>query len=168
MRHHVRSSSATTIKAPVNDGSSWSKYGQKKLLGAKYPRAYYRCTHRHSQGCLAMKHQRRTDEDPTLFFVIYHGEHTCVDANLTTAVLAAETEGLPALATVDPQGWSATAPSSSTPARGYLATAERSLLSSPSKSENWGVPADDGHWSMQNEIQEVVASALVVYMNSLR
>ncbi|CAN6361263.1 unnamed protein product [Urochloa humidicola] len=156
MRHQVRPTSATTIKAvvkrktikaPVKDGFSWRKLEQMKLLGAKYPRAYYRCRHHRSQGCLATKNQRRTDEDPTLFLVIYHGEHTCVDANLTTAGLTEETEGLPALAAADPQGWSATAPSSSTPATGYLA--ERSPLSSPSK--NWGVPAEDAHWPVQKQ-----------------
>ena len=29
-------------------------------------------------GCLATKQVRRTDEDPMLFDVVYHGTHTCV------------------------------------------------------------------------------------------
>ena len=124
-------------------------------------RGYYRCTHRHSQGCLATKQVQRTDEDPALVDVIYHGDHTCVqrpaaagqgqppehnpDASSflqsLTAGLSVKTEGLPALA-ADPQGWSATAPfylSTPTPASGCPATAERSPFSAPSTSENWGV-----------------------------
>jgi hypothetical protein len=34
----VRVSSAGGGEPPVNDGHSWRKYGQKEILGAKYPR----------------------------------------------------------------------------------------------------------------------------------
>ncbi|RCV11363.1 hypothetical protein SETIT_2G179800v2 [Setaria italica] len=194
-KHQVRVSSGSAGGgAAENDGHSWRKYGQKEILGAKNPRGYYRCTHRHSQGCLATKQVQRTDEDPTLFDVIYHGEHTCVqrptaaaagqpehnpEANGLLQSLAAgltvKTEGLPALA-ADPQGRGAAAPfylSSSTPASGCLAAAERSPFST---SENWGVspatsdsnnhvaasylPFEDAEWRGHNELQEVV-SALV-------
>jgi hypothetical protein len=43
-------------------------------------RAYFRCTHRHSQGCLATKHVQRADGDPLLHDVVYHGAHTCAQA----------------------------------------------------------------------------------------
>ncbi|XP_062216907.1 transcription factor WRKY19-like [Phragmites australis] len=66
--------------APLDDGFSWRKYGQKDILGAKYPRAYFRCTHRHTQGCHASKQVQRTDGDPLLFDVVYHGSHTCGQA----------------------------------------------------------------------------------------
>nr|QCV57302.1 WRKY transcription factor [Fagopyrum tataricum] len=59
------------------DGYSWRKYGQKFILGAKFRRGYYRCTHRHSQGCAALKQVQRSDEDPTVSQVIYVGDHTC-------------------------------------------------------------------------------------------
>ncbi|KAL2550655.1 putative WRKY transcription factor 30 [Forsythia ovata] len=59
------------------DGYSWRKYGQKDILGATYPRGYYRCTHRRSQGCLATKQVQRSDEDPTILEVAYKGMHTC-------------------------------------------------------------------------------------------
>ncbi|EEC71210.1 hypothetical protein OsI_03124 [Oryza sativa Indica Group] len=62
---------------PLDDGFSWRKYGQKDILGAKYPRAYFRCTHRHTQGCHASKQVQRADGDPLLFDVVYHGDHTC-------------------------------------------------------------------------------------------
>lgn len=64
-------------EGPADDGHSWRKYGQKDILGAKHPRAYYRCTHRNSQSCPATKQVQRTDDDPALFDVVYHGEHTC-------------------------------------------------------------------------------------------
>ncbi|TVU20271.1 hypothetical protein EJB05_36474, partial [Eragrostis curvula] len=64
--------------AALEDGLSWRKYGQKEILAAKYPRAYFRCTHRNAQGCLATKQVQRVDGDPLLFNVVYHGEHTCV------------------------------------------------------------------------------------------
>ncbi|KAJ1289327.1 hypothetical protein BS78_02G155800 [Paspalum vaginatum] len=78
-RHQVRvSSPGAGSDNPVDDGHSWRKYGQKEILGAKHPRGYYRCTHRHSQGCPATKQVQRSDEDAALFDVIYHGDHTCV------------------------------------------------------------------------------------------
>lgn len=40
-------------------------------------RAYYRCTHRSTQGCLATKLIQRTNEDPSIFEVIYKGKHSC-------------------------------------------------------------------------------------------
>ncbi|KQK04775.1 hypothetical protein BRADI_2g15872v3 [Brachypodium distachyon] len=58
VRRQVRVSSVHDL-APLDDGLSWRKYGQKDILGAKYPRAYLRCTHRHSQGCQATKQVQR-------------------------------------------------------------------------------------------------------------
>ncbi|PAN18045.1 hypothetical protein PAHAL_3G174400 [Panicum hallii] len=66
--------------APLDDGLSWRKYGQKDILGAMYPRAYFRCTHRNSQGCSATKHVQRADGDPLLYDVVYHGAHACAQA----------------------------------------------------------------------------------------
>ncbi|KAF5947563.1 hypothetical protein HYC85_013520 [Camellia sinensis] len=67
----------TGLEGPLDDGYSWRKYGQKDILGAKYPRGYYRCTHRNVQGCLATKQVQRSDEDPTIFEITYRGRHTC-------------------------------------------------------------------------------------------
>ncbi|XP_052191927.1 probable WRKY transcription factor 46 [Diospyros lotus] len=66
-----------TGQGSLDDGFSWRKYGQKVILGANFPRAYYRCTHQHGRGCLARKHVQRSDEDPSIFKVIYRGRHTC-------------------------------------------------------------------------------------------
>ncbi|RCV11362.1 hypothetical protein SETIT_2G179700v2 [Setaria italica] len=169
VKNQVRVSSAAGGDIPADDGHSWRKYGQKEILGAKYPRSYYRCTHRHSQGCAATKQVQRADEDPTLFDVIYLGAHTCVQSGAVAAAgeaatatqqppehnpnahsllqslsssLTVKTEGL-AAAPEPPQGWVATTPFclSSTPASGCLqAPAELSPFSAPSTtSENWGV-----------------------------
>ncbi|XP_077229925.1 putative WRKY transcription factor 41 [Tasmannia lanceolata] len=77
----MRISTGTGLEGPLEDGYSWRKYGQKDILGAKYPRGYYRCTHRNVQGCLATKQVQRSDEDPTIFDVTYRGHHTCFRAN---------------------------------------------------------------------------------------
>ncbi|KAJ8900512.1 hypothetical protein K2173_025289 [Erythroxylum novogranatense] len=83
--------SESDVEGPLEDGHSWRKYGQKDILGSRYPRhimvsdlecyncrAYYRCTHRHTQGCLANKQVQRSDEDPNVFEVNYKGRHTCL------------------------------------------------------------------------------------------
>ncbi|XP_052481548.1 uncharacterized protein LOC105764736 isoform X10 [Gossypium raimondii] len=67
-----------------DDGFCWRKYGQKDILGAKYPRSFFRCTHRHNQGCLATKTVQRLDDDPTFFEITYHRKHTC---NLASNVM---------------------------------------------------------------------------------
>ena len=71
------SAAGAGAEGPADDGHSWRKYGQKDILGAKHPRAYYRCTHRNSQNCPATKQVQRNDDDPNLFDVVYHGDHTC-------------------------------------------------------------------------------------------
>ncbi|XP_068667107.1 probable WRKY transcription factor 41 [Aristolochia californica] len=73
----VRVCTGAGLEYPLDDGCRWRKYGQKDILGAKYPRGYYRCTHRNVQGCLATKHVQRSDEDPSIFDVTYRGKHTC-------------------------------------------------------------------------------------------
>ncbi|KAK7285827.1 hypothetical protein RJT34_20609 [Clitoria ternatea] len=73
----VKLCSRTGLERSFDDGYSWRKYGQKDILGAKFPRGYYRCTHRNVQGCLATKQVQRSDEDPTTIEVTYRGRHTC-------------------------------------------------------------------------------------------
>ncbi|KAJ1258120.1 hypothetical protein BS78_10G049700 [Paspalum vaginatum] len=65
------------LEATPDDGLSWRKYGQKDILGAKFPRGYYRCTYRNAQGCPATKQVQRSDADLCVFDVTYQGEHTC-------------------------------------------------------------------------------------------
>ncbi|KAH7682350.1 WRKY domain-containing protein [Dioscorea alata] len=75
--NQVKVNPGAGIEAPLDDGHSWRKYGQKDILGARHPRGYYRCTHRNARGCLATKQVQRSDSDPTIFDVVYRGEHTC-------------------------------------------------------------------------------------------
>ncbi|XP_022769623.1 uncharacterized protein LOC111313193 isoform X4 [Durio zibethinus] len=72
---------STGLEVPPDDGFSWRKCGQKEILGSKYPRAYYRCTHRNVQDCMATKQVQRSDDDPTIFEITYHGRHTCTLAS---------------------------------------------------------------------------------------
>ncbi|EOX96984.1 Uncharacterized protein TCM_006103 [Theobroma cacao] len=69
--------SDTVLGGPPADGYNWRKYGQKDIRNARFPRAYYRCEHRHSQGCKATKQVQRENEDPTVARVTYYGRHTC-------------------------------------------------------------------------------------------
>ncbi|XVF80210.1 hypothetical protein PTKIN_Ptkin15bG0052900 [Pterospermum kingtungense] len=77
----IKVCSGTSFEGPLDDGYCWRKYGQKDILGTTFPRGYYRCTHRHSQGCLATKQVQRSDEDATVFEVKYRGRHTCNQAS---------------------------------------------------------------------------------------
>lgn len=79
--HKVRVNPGAGLEGPLDDGCSWRKYGQKDILGAKYPRGYYRCTYRNGQGCLATKQVQRSDEDPRIFEITYRGNHTCAQAS---------------------------------------------------------------------------------------
>ncbi|KAK1558982.1 hypothetical protein Q3G72_009076 [Acer saccharum] len=85
----VKVCSGTGLEGPLDDGYCWRKYGQKDILGASFPRGYYRCTHRHAQGCLATKQVQRSDENPSIFEVTYRGRHTCSqNSQLAVAVRA--------------------------------------------------------------------------------
>ncbi|KAL0359673.1 UNVERIFIED_CONTAM: putative WRKY transcription factor 30 [Sesamum angustifolium] len=80
---HKRKSSARfaetvrTSEKLDDDGYSWRKYGQKVILGAKYPRIYFRCQYKHSQGCIATKQVQRSDVDPLIYDITYMGKHSC-------------------------------------------------------------------------------------------
>uniref|UniRef100_A0A0D3GB20 WRKY domain-containing protein n=1 Tax=Oryza barthii TaxID=65489 RepID=A0A0D3GB20_9ORYZ len=91
VRRQVRVTSVQDT-ASLDDGLSWRKYGQKDILGAKYPRAYFRCTHRHTQGCNATKQVQRADGDPLLFDVVYLGDHTCGQAAVAAVAQRAPPE----------------------------------------------------------------------------
>ncbi|KAJ0254937.1 WRKY domain-containing protein [Hirschfeldia incana] len=69
---------------PLDDGYCWRKYGQKDIHGSKNPRGYYRCTHRFTRGCLAVKQVQKSDTDPLCYEVKYVESHTCDVTPLTT------------------------------------------------------------------------------------
>ncbi|XP_022764429.1 WRKY transcription factor 55-like isoform X2 [Durio zibethinus] len=62
---------------PPEDNYTWRKYGQKEILGSRYPRAYYRCTHQKMYNCPAKKQVQRLDNDFYTFELTYIGQHTC-------------------------------------------------------------------------------------------
>ncbi|XP_061349961.1 WRKY DNA-binding transcription factor 70-like [Gastrolobium bilobum] len=64
-------------ETPIEDGHQWRKYGQKVILNTKYPRNYYRCTHKFDQSCQATKQVQRIQDDPPLHRTTYYGNHTC-------------------------------------------------------------------------------------------
>ncbi|XP_062092317.1 WRKY transcription factor 55 [Humulus lupulus] len=73
---------------PPEDNYTWRKYGQKEIMGSKYPRGYYRCTHQKLYNCSAKKQVQRLDDDPLMFEVMYRGNHTChMSATAPTSVL---------------------------------------------------------------------------------
>lgn len=43
-------------------------------------RGYYRCTHRHTQGCLATKQVQKSNEDEMICEITYKGRHTCTQS----------------------------------------------------------------------------------------
>ncbi|XP_047048374.1 transcription factor WRKY19-like [Lolium rigidum] len=145
------SSAAGGADAREDDGFSWRKYGQKEILGAQHPRAYYRCTHRKTQGCAAIKQVQRADEDPTLYDVTYHGTHTCLHKTAAAAKVQPATpnpdagsllRSLSSSLTVNTEGLTP-GPQQSTPfsfsspsVSGLTAPPEHYTFSTPSMSEN--------------------------------
>ncbi|KAI3898185.1 hypothetical protein MKW92_016183 [Papaver armeniacum] len=73
----VRACEQGGFEGPLDDGYGWRKYGQKKIFGATYPRAYYKCSYQSSQNCLAMKQVQRSDLNSSIFHVTYIGKHSC-------------------------------------------------------------------------------------------
>ncbi|XP_057495268.1 probable WRKY transcription factor 30 [Actinidia eriantha] len=72
----------------LDDGFSWRKYGQKDIVGANFPRSYYRCTYHRAQGCMATKQVQNSDEDPSILKITYKGRHTCNQASQLSPQLA--------------------------------------------------------------------------------
>ncbi|CAH8332452.1 unnamed protein product [Eruca vesicaria subsp. sativa] len=67
------------------DKYAWRKYGQKQILNSKFPRSYFRCTHKPTQGCKATKQVQKQEQDPNLFQITYIGNHTCNVSDATQA-----------------------------------------------------------------------------------
>ncbi|XP_074561247.1 uncharacterized protein LOC141817504 [Curcuma longa] len=73
---------------PPDDGYTWRKYGQKDIHNSKFPRSYYRCTHKSFFGCEAKKQVQRLDDDPSTFKVTYRGDHTCQTSTMPLLIPA--------------------------------------------------------------------------------
>ncbi|PWA53111.1 WRKY domain-containing protein [Artemisia annua] len=72
------------VSGTVGDGYSWRKYGQKGILNSKFPRCYFRCTHKHVQGCKALKQVQQLEDDSNMFEIRYIGHHTCAPPNTSS------------------------------------------------------------------------------------
>ncbi|XP_057489403.1 WRKY transcription factor 55 [Actinidia eriantha] len=87
---------------PPDDGYTWRKYGQKEILGSRFPRGYYRCTHQKQYHCPAKKQVQRLNNDPTTFQVTYHGDHTCHLSSLAPSALTISAQLSPPSTTYSP------------------------------------------------------------------
>ncbi|KAL4376711.1 hypothetical protein GQ457_02G021200 [Hibiscus cannabinus] len=56
----------------LDDGYRWRKYGQKAVKNNKFPRGYYRCTHK---GCSVKKQVQRLTRDESVVVTTYEGMH---------------------------------------------------------------------------------------------
>ncbi|GKB06222.1 WRKY transcription factor 55 [Tanacetum coccineum] len=68
-------------EVPTEDGYTWRKYGQKEILGSKFPRLGALLL-MYPSIMLDLQHVRekqvqRLDNDPYTFEVTYRGDHTC-------------------------------------------------------------------------------------------
>ncbi|KAJ8476776.1 hypothetical protein OPV22_020503 [Ensete ventricosum] len=75
------------ISQSLDDGHTWRKYGQKVIQSAKYPRSYFRCTHKQDQGCMAIRQVQKSQDDPSTYIVTYFGEHTCKSPSMAPQVI---------------------------------------------------------------------------------
>ncbi|KAG8085166.1 hypothetical protein GUJ93_ZPchr0010g10945 [Zizania palustris] len=82
-RRTQQSSGLTKILKNLDDGQAWRKYGQKEIQNSTYPKAYFRCTHKYDQQCVAQRQVQRCDEDPASYRITYIGDHTCRDPAAT-------------------------------------------------------------------------------------
>ncbi|XP_020571875.1 probable WRKY transcription factor 75 [Phalaenopsis equestris] len=57
----------------LDDGYRWRKYGQKAVKNNKFPRSYYRCTHK---DCSVKKQVQRLSMDQEIVVTTYEGVHT--------------------------------------------------------------------------------------------
>ncbi|KAJ7945574.1 WRKY transcription factor [Quillaja saponaria] len=57
----------------LDDGYRWRKYGQKAVKNNKFPRSYYRCTHK---GCNVKKQVQRLTKDEGVVVTTYEGMHS--------------------------------------------------------------------------------------------
>ncbi|KAK4363544.1 hypothetical protein RND71_018785 [Anisodus tanguticus] len=90
------------LELPPEDGYTWRKYGQKEILGSRFPRAYYRCTHQKLYLCPAKKQVQRLDDDPYVFEVTYRSQHTCYMSATAPTVPPPSVEDITHQATTTP------------------------------------------------------------------
>ncbi|XP_010931380.1 WRKY DNA-binding transcription factor 70 [Elaeis guineensis] len=80
-------SSTRILSETMEDGRTWRKYGQKDIFNSKYPRSYFRCTHKYDQDCQATRQVQQSEDDPSIYVITYMGEHTCRDPTISPHLL---------------------------------------------------------------------------------
>ncbi|KAJ3669084.1 hypothetical protein LUZ60_011034 [Juncus effusus] len=79
-RRRIDAESCNKIVGETSEDSYiWRKYGQKEINGLKYPRCYYRCTHKDDQNCQATKQVQQSTINPLKYEIFYFGKHTCTN-----------------------------------------------------------------------------------------
>ncbi|KAI4383934.1 hypothetical protein MLD38_009713 [Melastoma candidum] len=71
------SQTRTVVASTAVDDVSWRKYGQKQIHNSKFPRSYYRCSHKYDRHCKAIKQVQMMEESPPLYEITYIDSHTC-------------------------------------------------------------------------------------------
>ncbi|KAJ1688846.1 hypothetical protein LUZ63_013001 [Rhynchospora breviuscula] len=79
-RKRANNSCNKVLRKSIDDEFQWRKYGQKEIFGAKYPRSYFRCTHKNDQNCQATRQVQQSEKQPDMYEITYIGEHTCKEA----------------------------------------------------------------------------------------
>ncbi|XP_014521845.1 probable WRKY transcription factor 70 isoform X1 [Vigna radiata var. radiata] len=72
------------LSCTTDDKYAWRKYGQKGILNYEFPRSYFRCSHKHDQGCKATKQVQLEQDNPRMYRITYIGLHTCNDIPMVT------------------------------------------------------------------------------------
>ncbi|XVF11504.1 hypothetical protein REPUB_Repub08aG0033100 [Reevesia pubescens] len=73
MRKHKYAFQTRSQVDILDDGYRWRKYGQKTVKNSKFPRSYYRCTHKE---CNVKKQVQRSSKDDEIVVTTYEGIHT--------------------------------------------------------------------------------------------
>ncbi|KAJ8483854.1 hypothetical protein OPV22_016339 [Ensete ventricosum] len=130
---------------PYEDGHQWTKYGQKRINSAKYPRSYHRCIYHKDQDCPATKTVQKVDNDadPPEFIVVYNMQHRCrsSDSHIPFVMESAEAS------LVKKNQSRADTPSNGDPQMTHL------LLSD----EISNVPLTPEQWNLDNDLDSVMS-----------
>ncbi|AED95222.1 Disease resistance protein (TIR-NBS-LRR class) [Arabidopsis thaliana] len=77
-KKHSESRVKKVVSIPaIDEGDlwTWRKYGQKDILGSRFPRGYYRCAYKFTHGCKATKQVQRSETDSNMLAITYLSEH---------------------------------------------------------------------------------------------
>ncbi|CAN6709931.1 unnamed protein product [Malus baccata var. baccata] len=137
----------TVTSTKIEDGQAWRKYGQKIILNAPYPRAYFRCTRKFDQGCKASKQVQQIQDNPLTYQTTYIGEHTC----------RAMIKPSPMIIGSNPRDSQTVSSESGTPHRqnpSFFGTSAPSILIAKQEDYKVGTPSDVTDNSMWHDLKD--------------